>query len=419
MPRKIVFVNRFYYPDQSATSQILTDLAVRLAGAGVNVHVICSRQLYENAAAELPRAEVIRGVTVHRVWTSRFGRRNLRGRALDYASFYVSATTHLWRVLRAGDVAVIKTDPPLLSVFAAVAVAARGAKLVNWLQDVFPEVASRLGVAGLNPLLLTGLRALRDRSLHFAAANVVLGQRMREHLREREVHADKIHIIENWTDGDNVVPKLPSQSELRSRLGLQDHFVVGYSGNLGRAHEIGTFLAAAEALRTSSDIVFLMIGGGALMDELRREVTNRNLTSFRFLPYQPRETLADSMAASDVHLACLLPELEGLIVPSKVYGILGAGRPVVFVGDLDGEIPRLIRDTGCGVAVKCGDGEKLAKSLLRLRDDRDGTRRLGKQARAVCEASFTFDHAFRKWLLVLNEVGVTSTARPADRATVS
>ncbi len=147
--------------------------------------------------------------------------------------------------------------------------AARGAKLVNWLQDVFPEVASRLGVAGLNPLLLTGLQALRDRTLHFAAANVVLGQRMREHLARREVDADKIHIIENWADGDNVVPKLPSQSELRSRLGLQDHFVVGYSGNLGRAHEIGTFLAAAEALRTSSDIVFLMIGGGALMEELQ------------------------------------------------------------------------------------------------------------------------------------------------------
>src|SRR5688572_28031791 len=175
--RKIVFVNRFYFPDFSATSQMLTDVAVRLASQGIDVHVICSRQLYENAAADLPREQRIDGVIVHRVWTAKYGRKSLRGRALDYASFYLTATAQLFRLLRPGDVAVVKTDPPLLSVVAAPAVLLRGAKLVNWLQDVFPEVASRLGVARLNPVLLTGLQALRDRSLGCARANVVLGAR--------------------------------------------------------------------------------------------------------------------------------------------------------------------------------------------------------------------------------------------------
>ena len=406
MTRKVVFVNRFYFPDLSATSQMLTDLAVRLANAGLDVHVICSRQLYEDAAAELPHAERIRGVNVHRVWTSKYGRSSLRGRAVDYASFYVTATVKLWRLLRAGDVAVVKTDPPLLSISAAVATALRGARLVNWLQDVFPEVATRLGVASLKPPVLTALQALRDRSLVFAKANVVLGVRMRDYLTARDVDADRFHIIENWADGDAMVPKLAEQSELRARLGLQDRFVVGYSGNLGRAHEYETIVAAATALRGHTDIVFLMIGGGAKMQMMQRFVAESGLTNFHFLPYQPREALSDSMAAADVHLACLLPELEGLIVPSKVYGILAAGRPAIFIGDEQGEIPQLVRETGCGESVRCGEGARLASLLLQLRNDRERLQRLGRQARATFEARFTLDRAVQKWLHLLHVVGM-------------
>jgi glycosyltransferase involved in cell wall biosynthesis len=415
MSRKVVFVNRFYYPDLSATSQMLTDLAVRLADTGADVHVICSRQLYEDAGADLPATEVTRGVKVHRVWTSKYGRTSLAGRAMDYVSFYLTATIQLLRQLRPGDVAVIKTDPPLLSVFAAPVVAVRGASLVNWLQDVFPEVASRLGVARLNPLITAALQALRDRTLRFAKANVVLGTRMRDHFVARDIDVDSLHIIENWADGETVVPKLPTQSELRARLGLQDQFVVGYSGNLGHAHEYETILAAAEALRPQLDIVFLMIGGGAKMRGLQRSVAERGLTSFRFLPYQPRESLADSMAASDVHLACLLPELEGLIVPSKVYGILGAGRPTVFIGDLDGDIARLIRDAACGAVVPRADGARLASVLLAMHADREGTSRLGRQARMIFEARFTLDHAVQKWLVLLNRVGMPVQSRATAR----
>ncbi len=135
---KVVFVNRYFYPDLSATSQMLSDLAFRLSASGLEVHVISSRQLYEDASANLPARERINGVEVHRVWTARFGRKSIRGRALDYASFYLTATARLTSLLRAGDVAVIKTDPPMLSVFAAIPVRLRRAKLVNWLPGRFP-----------------------------------------------------------------------------------------------------------------------------------------------------------------------------------------------------------------------------------------------------------------------------------------
>lgn len=402
MPRKVVFVNRFFHPDLSATSQMLSDLAFRLAQSGVDVHVISSRLLYENAAANLRPRERVHGVEVHRVWTARFGRGSLLGRALDYATFYVTASTRLLLLLRAGDVAVVKTDPPMLSIPASIAVFLRGAQLVNWLQDVFPEIASRLQIKAIPRPIEVGLQALRDRSLRFARANVVLGTRMRDLLRARDIDADRFQIIENWADSAAIQPRPVERSELRVRLGLAGRFVVAYSGNLGRAHEYDTILAAAEALRDDPTFVFLMIGGGAKVQALQRCVTRRQLTNFCFAPYQPREALADSMAAADVHWVSLLPELEGLIVPSKVYGILAAGRPTIFIGDPAGEVAQLLREGDCGITVEVGAGERLAAELRSLARDPERVAALGRRARAIFERRFTLEAAANRWLELLS-----------------
>jgi hypothetical protein len=142
---KIISISRFFFPDHSATSQILSDLAFCLAAEGRAVHIITSRQRYEDPEADLPACEAIRDVQVHRVFTSHFGRTFLLGRALDYMSFYVTAVWGLWRLARPGDVIVAEIDPPLLSVAVAPVARGRRARLVTWLQDLFPEVASALG----------------------------------------------------------------------------------------------------------------------------------------------------------------------------------------------------------------------------------------------------------------------------------
>jgi len=144
--RKLIFVNRFFFPDHSATSQMVSDLAFALAAAGFDVQVVTSRLRYDDPAAELPGREAIAGVQVHRVRTTRFGRHLLPGRALDYLTFYLSAAWRLFRLLRRGDVVVAKTDPPLISVPVGWVAGLRGARLVNWLQDLFPEVAAALGI---------------------------------------------------------------------------------------------------------------------------------------------------------------------------------------------------------------------------------------------------------------------------------
>jgi glycosyltransferase involved in cell wall biosynthesis len=407
---RVVFVNRYFYPDESATAQLLADLAFGLAAGGHDVHIVCSRQLYGAPESRLAANETVRGVVVHRIWTTRFGRRQLLGRALDYASFYVTCAIALLRLLRTRDIVVAKTDPPLASIVAALAARCRGALLINWLQDIFPEVASQLGANPLPAVLDRALRALRDASLRSAEVNVVLGSRMLEYIRAR-VPASKCRVIENWADAESLRPMLPADSVLRQRLGLADKFVIGYSGNLGRAHEIETVLGAAEALGDEDRITFLFIGGGIKMEELKASVEKRRLSNFHFLPHQPREQLEDSLAAADVHLASLIPSLEGLIVPSKFYGILAAGRPVVFVGDPDGELARIIAKSRCGYVVVVGHSDDLLAAIESLRTATDLRLTMGLAARDLLCSRFSTQRALERWTALLDEVGAAGAPR--------
>jgi glycosyltransferase involved in cell wall biosynthesis len=411
---KIVFVNRYFFPDESATSRMLSDLAFRLARRGLSVTVVTSRQLYGDPRAALVPKEVVGGVTVYRVATANHGRARLLGRALDYASFHVAASIGLLKVLSRGDVVVAKTDPPLISIAVSRVAMWRGATLVNWLQDLFPEVASALTPDILPKWLEKQLASARDRSLRRAAMNVVLSEGMRARLLDRGIESARIRIVPNWADTSSVTPRASLESVTRQKLGLANRFVVGYSGNLGRAHEFETLLGTARRLRTDRGFAFLITGAGAKAEGLRRCVQAEGLDNFVFQDYQPPELLGDSLAASDVHIVSLLPALEGLIVPSKVYGILAAGRPAVFIGDHKGDVARMVRDHDCGIAVEVGESERLAAELLALRADPSRLETMGTNARQLALGRYTSEHAVADWLAFLGAIA-PSTVRCTQR----
>jgi colanic acid biosynthesis glycosyl transferase WcaI len=443
----VIFLNRYFHPDHSATSRILSDVAFGLAEKGVPVHVISSRQRYDSPSKVLPMLETVRGIDVHRVWTSRFGRHNLFGRAIDYLTFYFSAGWTLWNLARHGDIAVAKTDPPMLSVIVLPIVRFRRAKLVNWLQDVFPEVAEALpvGRGTMRDIAFRGVRLFRDRSFEYASMNVVIGERMEARVIDAGVDARRIRVIPNFADGELIRPVPKEANTLRSGWGLSDKFVVSYSGNLGRAHEYKTLLEAMQVLsgpqrvpeaestitspagsmsvqpigthreaRSAGEIAWLFIGGGALYGELKRKAALRQLRNVRFEPYQPDDTLAESLSAADVHIVSLLPELEGLIVPSKFYGICAAGRPTIFIGDPDGEIARLIGKHGCGCAIAVGDGATLAQTIREFVDHPETCGVMGERARRAFEAEFDKSIAIARWEKLLREVAAFRANKPPN-----
>ena len=244
---KLIFVNRYFHPDHSATAQLLSDVAFHLAAEGAEVHVITSRSRYDEPDAGLTRREETDGVQIHRVSSTHFGRSRLRGRLLDYLSFHLSATLTLWRLAAPQDVVVIKTDPPLFAVTALPILRRRRALLVNWLQDIFPEVAAESGLFSGSSLVYRVSRKLRDRTLARATFNVAISEAMKRHLNGLGIEEARIRVIPNWSDGKAIHPVPADRNELRTSWGLKSAFVVGYSGNLGRVHEIDT--VAQELLR--------------------------------------------------------------------------------------------------------------------------------------------------------------------------
>jgi len=398
---KLIFVNRYFYPDHSATSQLLSDLVFFLAARGFRVEVVTSAQRYDDPAASLPDGERCRGVLIHRVRGLRFGRESLPGRLLDCLSFFWSAFLRLRQVVARGDCVVVKTDPPLISIPAALVARWRGAILINWLQDVFPEIATELGIMAAGGAMGRLTRAMRDWSLRRARINVVVGTRMASLCARRGIAREAIAYIPNWADELTIRPMAPDLNPLRMRWGLRDAFVVGYSGNLGRAHEFETLLGAAELLRAQPDLIFLFIGAGALMAALRQAVAVRGLRNFRFKPCQPRAGLSESLSVPDVHLVVLRPGFEGLMVPSKFYGVAAAGRAILYVGDREGEIPRLIAHAGAGWTIAPGESAALAAHILDLRDHRSECRAMGLNARRLVETRFPVGRALAAWAALL------------------
>lgn len=396
----VIFVNRYFHPDHSATSQLVTDLADHLTQRGWKVAVVTGRQLYVDAAAKLPASERWKGIDIHRVWTTRFGRTNLLGRLLDYLTFYLSATFKLLRLSSRGTLLVAKTDPPLLGVPVAAVASLRGARLVQWLQDVFPEVASELRVIRV-PGAVPLLKFLRDGSLRRAARNVVLSESMARRLSSTGA---PLTVCANWVTHSLQSSRI-SEETVRHDLGADStKIVVGYSGNLGRAHDFATIVAAAERVREDERFRFVITGAGAGQQALRTLVKARNLTSFIFKPYVPAAAVASSLAAIDIHWLSLDPRLEGLIVPSKFYGILAAGRPVIYVGDAEAELAKLIREFKCGFAVAPGDGDDFAAHLANLADDVEMRQAMGRSSLQLYEERFDRSRALECWHRTLTEV---------------
>lgn len=394
---RVVFVNRFVHPDHSATSQILSDLAASLSLCGWKVLLIGSRQLYEDAGADLPRLDSWGEVEIRRAHSTRFGRANLLGRAVDYLSFYLSAFFVLLSSLRQGDILVCKTDPPLLAIPAFVAARLRRARPVNWLQDLFPEAAQALGEPPIPAALGTALRWLRNRTLQAASLNVVIGERMAERVSTETGAKARVAVVPNWAHENVIEPIPPDRSQLRRSLGLADKFVVAYSGNLGRAHDAELLESMLAALANDPGIHSLFIGGGHGYKRLASAAATAGWKHVGFLPYRPLEELGDSMAAADLHLVSLKPSLEGLIVPSKFFGIAAAGRACLFIGASDGELARLVLEADCGAVYSGRSGGELADLLRALAGDRQRVIAMGDRARKLLDGSLSREAALARW----------------------
>lgn len=396
-PVRLVFLNRFYWPDEPATAQLLTDLAEELARRGHEVVVITSHP----GSPVVPHKETRRGVRILRVRTPRKLLPGVAGKALAYFTFFVGA---LWRALwtvRGGDALVALTDPPLIGVGAWLVAGARGAHLVHWAQDIYPEIAITL--AGQRWLRV--LKPLRNLAWRRADACITLGTDMASILSAAGVAPARLHLSPNWAPAGLAPQPADAAAPLRAAWGLTGKFVVAYSGNLGRVHDLFPVLAVAAELRDDPGIAFVFIGHGAQRRALEAEAAQRGLTNVQFRPPQPRAQLAATLALGDVHLVTMLPGCETLVFPSKLYGIAAVARPVLVIAPAGCELAQLVTTHHFGRAFTRDEPAAIAAALRTLRADPTLCAQLG-QAAAVFSGGNDDRAAADRWESALAASGV-------------
>ncbi len=383
---KVLFLNRSYWPDAEATGQLLTELCEDLA-ASFDVTVIAGQPNDNPTGAEYRRrgTEIRRGVRIRRVWHTRFAKRFLFGRIVNYLSFLWGA---FWAALfaRRPDLVVVETDPPLLCLIGWYLKRVRRAKLIVYIQDIHPDIGVALGK--LNDGWLTHwLRRLMLRSYRSADRVAVLSRDMRQRMIDWGLPSEKIVPLANWVDTRQVRP-IKVNNAFRARHQLDGDFVVMYSGNLGLCQRLEDVIAAAGHLRDRRDIRFLFVGEGALKKQLVARVVELGLGNVRFLPYEPKATLAESLSAADLHLVPLDPRVASCLMPSKLYGALASGTPIVTVAPNDCELADLTRRHRVGVVVPPGEPEKLAAAIASLAELPEDCRQMGRRARRLAESDY-------------------------------
>ncbi|GAC1464167.1 MAG: glycosyltransferase family 4 protein [Isosphaeraceae bacterium] len=410
-PRRLLFVNQYYWPDHASTAQHLTDLVESLANQGHECHVLCAQGGYKPGAPRPASFEIHNGVHIHRVPATSLGRRSTLTRMADYLSFYARALSGALSLPRF-DVIVTLTTPPIIGLIGTLLRRLKGSRHVYWSMDLHPDASLALGRMSPRNPIVAALACLSDFVYRAADKVVVLGPYMADRVLSKRVRPDRVATIPVWSRRDEIFPLPREGHPLRAQLGLADKFVAMYSGNLGLAHSTTEFLDAARSLRERDDIVFLFVGDGPRMADVRTAQRNEGLSNIRFLDYFPREQLHQSLSMADVHLISMRTEMTGVVVPGKLYGAMASGRPALFIGPDHCESADTIRQAACGLTIRLGDSASLAEALTRLAADPDEAGRMGENGRSAFLAAHERVLCCQSWSRVLDDVATAPRHEP-------
>lgn len=416
--RRVLFINRSYWPDCEATGQLLTELCEDLTDT-FDVSVLAGQPNHVAGTESFRTSGVQRrnSVDVYRVKHFQFSKDSMFGKACNFISFFVSATWQSFFIPK-HQVVVVETDPFLLAILGGLLKAWRGSRLIIYMQDVYPDVAVGIGKVK-DGLVTRTVRRLMAKAYNRADRIVVLSNDMRCRMIDNGVSGDKIICIPNWADTENIYP-IKYDNDFRMTHGVNDKFVVMHSGNIGLTQQLDQLLQVAARLKHRTDIQFLLVGDGASRTRLEQVVSEQMLTNVRFIDYQAREHLALSLSAADIHIVSMHPAITGCLVPSKMYGIMASGTPVVAVVPEATDLFEIVKSEQVGFAIRPGDEDGLCDTILNCADGHADLDEMGMRARKLAESRFDRHHsvkAFADLLSVFIETKTTAPIRsqePAD-----
>jgi colanic acid biosynthesis glycosyl transferase WcaI len=395
--RRLLVFNQYYHPGVEATAHLLTELCEALANE-YSVTVITGRL---RDREDDPDYEIRNGVEVIRLHSTSFDRAPLARRAVNYL-------TYLARALRRGmtmarpDVVVCMTDPPLVGDVAYLVARRFRRPLVVINQDVFPEVAVNLGRLR-QPALIAVLRMLIGLYVRRADRLVAIGPLMKERLVDKGARPERVEVIQNWVDTNAVTPR-PRDNAWAIEHDLVDRFVVMHSGNVGHAQNLDVLIEATANLRDLDRLAVLVIGTGARYAHSVELARRLGAERIEFLAYQPRSRISESLSSADIHFVGVTQGLSGLVVPSRVYGILAAGRPILAAVESTSETAVLVEETQCGIVVPPTRPDLVAKAIRAATRGELDLEAMGRRGRAYIESEGSLETAVARYTQLLLDV---------------
>ncbi len=383
--KRLLFLNRSFYPDVEATGQFLFELCEELE-KDFKVYVICGNPLYRKVKnkGRLIQKTSHRKITIWRINNTTLPKKFFPARVLNLVSYFIPCFFWTFLIKRM-DCIVAETDPPLLASIAYVYSKIRRCRFIYYSQDIWPQVGI-VNEGMTNPLITTIFKGINGFLYKKADRIIVLGRDMKKRLEEENfIASHKIGIVENWADPKKIYPIQRKDNRFLQKHGIENKFIVMYSGNIGLSQDLENIVYAAAALKEIKDILFVLIGEGASKEKLIHKAVSLGLPNVRFLPYQEKDMLKFSLNAAHIHLITLKKGMKGYIVPSKVYGILASGRPFIAAVDKDCEIDKIVQDFLCGRTVSPSNVEELKGAVLWAFHNKEKIEEMGENGRKALE----------------------------------
>ncbi len=406
---KLLVLCQLFYPELVSTGQTLTELCEELVSLGVEVKVLCGPPTILGRNSELPKCIEHKGIRIRRVWGTRFPKLNLLGRITNQITFALSVFFYLL-FHRPNRPILVLTNPPFLAAICALLrVIKIGPPYIYLIFDVYPDTAVHLGLLKGQGFVAKVWDRLNAFIFRHSSAIVVIGRCMEEVIQQKArkfgLSLDgALHCIHVWCDDRFIKSQLDLENPLVDRFGIRNKFVVGYFGNMGRFHDMETIMEAARILKENRDIIFLFVGEGHKKQWMIDYARQNGLENCRFHTYVDRKDLGFLMSLADVGLVSLLQGQQGLSVPSKTFGLMAAGVPVIAVMPSTSEIARIMHEEHCGTVIKPGSKKGLANSILEFYNDRRKSNAMGKNGVNAIVTEYSLHKASRRYRDLIMDV---------------
>ncbi|MHB8138234.1 MAG: glycosyltransferase family 4 protein [Smithellaceae bacterium] len=394
--KTIWVLSELYYPEETGSGYYITKIAEEIA-TRYRVCVLTVQPTYAARGTKAPKDEAHHNVFIHRCRATALNKDIVLFRLLNMLTISLSVFFNALRRIRKHDIVLVITNPPTLPLIASFVCKIRGAKMVLRLEDMYPEVLVAAKIIKADSALAQIIDAVQKNIYKRSDRILVLGRQMTELVHGKTGNGiEKISLITHWADCDEIRPLPRDRNALLSRLGIMDKFVIQYSGNMGRTHDLESLIRCAKILHQQSGIHFLFVGSGAKESWLRKSVSKLGLKNVTILSPQPRSELIMLLNACDMAIISFVKGMAGASVPSRMYNIMSAGKPILAVAEEGSELARVISEENIGWVVAPGSPELMAKAILEANANRLLLREMSVKARQAATEKYTKPLIIRK-----------------------